>query len=83
VLEYYFPAYSPSKRVEALREKLREIAGDVEESDVDGVLKSIGTSRRRLFPEEKKQLMSTLGRCVHPAELNGFLTSDDVRVALA
>jgi hypothetical protein len=76
VLEYYFPAYSPSKCVE----KLREIAGDVQESDVDGVLKSIGFSKLRLFPEEKKQLMSTIGRCVDPTELNRFLADDEVRV---
>jgi hypothetical protein len=31
VLEYHFPAYSPSKQVDALRDKLREIAGDVKE----------------------------------------------------
>lgn len=80
VLEFYYLAYSPSKRVEALRKKLREIAGDVSESDVDGVLGAIGTSKRRLFPEEKKQLMSTIGRCVEPEELSGFLMSDEDRV---
>ena len=79
VLEYHFPAYSPSKKVEALREKLREIAGEVKESDVDGVLSAIGTSKRRLFPEEKQQLMSTIARCVNPAELNGFLAGDEER----
>jgi hypothetical protein len=79
VLEYYFPAYSPSKKVEALREKLREIAGDVKESDVDGVLSAIGTSKRRLVPEEKQQLMSTIARCVDTAELNGFLAGDQER----
>ncbi len=73
VLEYYFPSYSSSKRVEALRGKLREIAGDVKESDVEDVLKAIGTSARRLFPEERKQLMNTIARCVDPRELNGFL----------
>jgi hypothetical protein len=79
VLEYHFPAYSPSKQVDALRDKLREIAGDVKESDVDGVLDAIGIKKRRLLPEEKSQLSSTIKGCVRPEELERFLTGDEER----
>lgn len=80
VLEYHFPAYSPSTQIIALRNKLQELAGEVTEADVDAILKSIGTSKRRLFPEESKQLMSTLERCVQPEALDKFLCEDKERV---
>ncbi|CAA9385207.1 MAG: hypothetical protein AVDCRST_MAG93-9416 [uncultured Chloroflexia bacterium] len=51
----------------------------MKESDVDGVLSAIGTNKRRLFPEERQQLMSTIDCCVDSATLNGFLAGDEER----
>lgn len=80
VLEFYFPAYSPSERMQALREKLRELAArEVGEDDVEGVLEATGLNKRRLLPEERKQLMNVLGRCVDPERLEDFLGGDEER----
>lgn len=80
MLEFYFPAYLPSALVAALREKLQHLAArEVGEDDVEAVLEAAGLTKKRLLPEERKQLMNVLGRCVDPERLEGFLVGDEER----
>jgi hypothetical protein len=80
VLEFYFPAYSVSAQLEAVRSKLSEIApGGVRESDVEAILEAAGVSKKRMFPDERKQLMNVLKRCVEPDRLTSFLDSGEER----
>lgn len=54
ILEFYFPAYSVSARLEAVRSKLSEIApGGVRESDVEAVLEAAGITKKRLLLDER------------------------------
>lgn len=73
VLEYYFPAYSRTKTVNALRSKLREIYGVARETDVVGIFQALRTNRRAVFGQEKDQLRHTIEECMSPRELRDFL----------
>jgi hypothetical protein len=79
VLEYYFPVYSRTKTVVALREKLREIYGVARDADVAGILQALRANRRAVYGGEKDQLRHTIEQCVSAEELRDFLDEEKTR----
>jgi hypothetical protein len=78
VLEYYFPAYSRTKTIVALREKLKEIYRVAREADVVGILQALRANRRVIFGGEKDQLRHTIEQCVSAEALGDFLDDDKI-----
>jgi hypothetical protein len=77
VLEYYFPAYSRTRTIVALREKLSEIYGVVRDADVAGILQALRANRRAIFGGERDQLRHTIEQCVSTEELQDFLAEGE------
>lgn len=77
VLEYYFPAYSRTRTIVALREKLGEIYGVARDADVVGILQALRANRRAIFGGEKDQLRHTIEQCVSAEELHDFLAEEE------
>jgi len=79
ILEYFFPAYSRTKAIAALREKLREIYGVARETDVTGIFQALRANRRAIFGQERDQLRHAIEECVTSEELQDFLGDEERR----